>query len=225
MKLNTNSNFYTLIYITVIIVVVALMLSIASGALKSRQNANVELDKKKQILLSLPAVELKGADIEKTYAQFIEKMVLLNYDGDIIKENVDFNYVPTKEEFPLYIANVEGQTKYIIPLNGAGLWGAIWGYIALNDDKNTVYGVYFSHASETPGLGSNIVEKPFRQPFEGKHILNAAREFVSVAIEKKGQKANGREQVDAISGGTITSKGVEAMLENSMREYEKFFNR
>ncbi|MDR2685106.1 MAG: FMN-binding protein, partial [Prevotellaceae bacterium] len=200
MKLNTDKNTYTLIYMTVIIAVVALMLSLTSGALQPLQEANVELDRKKQILSSLPAIDLKGADIELLYKKYITNFVILNADGDSINGNVDFNYEPEKEEFPLYIAEVDGQIKYIIPLNGAGLWGAIWGYIALNDDKNTIYGVYFSHAGETPGLGANIVEKQFRQPFEGKHILNAAHEFVSIAIEKKGQKAVGKEQVDAISG-------------------------
>jgi Na+-transporting NADH:ubiquinone oxidoreductase subunit C len=209
----------------VIIAIVALVLSLTSGALKPLQNANVELDRKKQILSSLPTVDLKNANIEKIYSQYIKNFVLLNKNGETVKENVDFKYEPTKDELPLYIAEVDGQTKYIVPLNGAGLWGAIWGYIALNDDKNTVYGVYFSHASETPGLGSNIVEKSFRQPFEGKHILNADGAFVSIAVEKKGQKANGKEQVDAISGGTITSKGVEAMLENSMKAYKDFFGK
>ena len=122
----------------------------------------------------------------------------------------------------MYVAEVNGETKYILPMNGAGLWGAIWGYMALNDDRNTVYGVFFNHAGETPGLGAEIVTTNFRNPFIGKHLLNADNEFVSIAIEKAGTKVEGRDQVDAISGGTITSKGVETMLSTSLGNYEKF---
>jgi Na+-transporting NADH:ubiquinone oxidoreductase subunit C len=120
---------------------------------------------------------------------------------------------------------MEGQTKYIIPLRGAGLWGPIWGYVALNDDKNTVFGTYFSHASETPGLGAEIALPKFQQEFVGKHILNDRNEFVSIAVMKAGQNSDTQEQVDAISGGTITSKGVEAMLLNSIGQYEAFLNK
>ena len=106
-------------------------------------------------------------------------------------------------------------------MNGAGLWGAIWGYMALNDDRNTVFGVFFNHAGETPGLGAEIVTEKFRNPFIGKELLKNGK-FASIAIEKAGTKVEGRDQVDAISGGTITSKGVEAMLSSSLVNYENF---
>lgn len=222
--INKNSNAYIMIYTTVIVVIVALLLSVTSGLLKERQNANVELDKKKQILSSLPEVVLEGADAAQLFVDNIKHIYILDNQGKIIKDLdpvKDFNYSVAEGEHLIYMAEVNQTTKWIIPLYGKGLWGAIWGYIALNDDRNTINGVYFSHAGETPGLGANIVTPAFRKPFEGKQIIKEGK-FASIAIMKVGQTAEGQDQVDAISGGTITSKGVETMLHTSIAPYEPF---
>ncbi|MEE0923551.1 MAG: FMN-binding protein, partial [Paludibacteraceae bacterium] len=124
----------------------------------------------------------------------------------------------------VYVANLNGATKYVLTLSGKGLWGGIGGYLALDADKNTIYGVNFNHASETPGLGAKIVEMPFREQFEGKHIRNNAGEVVSVAVLKNGKKAEGQEQVDAISGATITCDGVSKMIATNLSEYAVFLN-
>ena len=208
----------------VIITIVSLLLSITSGSLRSFQEDNVRLDTKKQILNSLPGIEL-GEDAAATYAATIKEYNMLDAEGNVVKTLdpvADFDIKAEEGQFPMYVAEVNGETKYILPMNGAGLWGAIWGYMALNDDRNTVFGVFFNHASETPGLGAEIVTEAFRAPFIGKHLLNASGEFVSIAIRKAGLIAEGQEQVDAISGGTITSNGVEAMLKSSLSNYEKF---
>ena len=207
--INKNGNAYILTYTTIIVVIVALLLSITSGALKSRQNANVELDKKKQILSSLPALTLEGQDAAQLFANHIQHIYVLDANGMIVKDLdpvKDFNYAPAAGEILIYMAEVDNETKWIIPMNGKGLWGAIWGYIALDDDRNTVNGVFFSHASETPGLGANITTTAFRNQFNGKHIMQNGA-FASIAVMKVGQKADGQDQVDALSGGTITSKG------------------
>ncbi len=222
--INKNSNGYILVYTAVIVVIVALLLSITSGALKPLQDDNVKLDKKKQILSSLPAVNLEQGDAAEIYKNTIVKFQLLDAEGNVISDLNpvdDFGKEIKEGELPLYVANVDGATKYIIPLNGAGLWNAIWGYIALNDDKNTVYGAYFNHAGETPGLGANIATEKFQSQFEGKHIMQNGI-FASIAVMKAGQIAEGQDQVDALSGGTITSKGVEDMLKNCIGAYEAF---
>ena len=219
-----NGNAYIMIYTTIIVVIVALLLSITSGALKERQAANIELDKKKQILSSLPAVNLENADAAAVFATNIKQIIVLNAAGEMVKDLDpvgDFNYNAQDDEVLIYKAEVDGATKWIIPLDGKGLWGAIWGYIALNDDKNTIYGVFFNHAGETPGLGANITTEDFCSQFEGKHIMNEG-EFVSIAVMKVGQNAINQEQVNAISGGTITSKGVEDMLKESIGRYTQF---
>lgn len=229
--MNTNSNSYTLIYATVMVVIVALTLAFVSGSLKETQNKNVKLDKKKQILSSL-LIDTKDQDADALYEKYITKALIINTDAKILSENKDeaFALDVNKElakkleerHLPIYVANVEGKIKYIIPLRGTGLWGPIWGYIALNEDKNSVFGTYFSHASETPGLGAEIALPVFQQEFIGKHILNDKNEFVSIAVMKAGQTADKQEQIDAISGGTITSKGVEKMLLNCIGQYEKY---
>ena len=229
--MNTNKNSYTLIYAVVMVVVVALLLALVSSGLKDIQNNNVKLDKKKQILSSLN-FQLDGQDANTLYEQHIVKELVLNVKGEVLSEKMGEAFVidvikenakaEAERQLPLYVAEVDGQTKYIITMRGAGLWGPIWGYIALNDDKNTVFGTYFSHASETPGLGAEIALPAFQNKFVGKHILNDARDFVSIAVMKPGQTAEGQDYVDGISGGTITSKGVEAMLLKSIGQYEAY---
>ena len=202
MKLNTNSNIYTFVYMTVVVIIVAVLLAVVSQALAPKQQANILLDKQKQILGALK-VDYTNADPAEVYYTLVQ---------DTLKYG----------EMEVYVANINGATKYILPLSGKGLWGGIGGYLALDADKNTIYGVNFNHESETPGLGAKIVEMPFREQFEGKHIRNAAGEVVSVAVLKAGKHADGQEQVDAISGATITSSGVSTMLEVNLAEYEEF---
>ncbi len=204
MKLNTNSNIYTFVYMTVVVIIVAVLLALANQSLKPRQEANILLDKQKQILGALK-VDFSQADPAEVYYTLVQDT--LRYG---------------KQE--VYVANLNGAVKYILPLSGKGLWGGIGGYLALDEDKNTIYGVNFNHESETPGLGAKIVEPEFRSQFEGKHIRNAEGAVVSVAVLKAGKHAEGQEQVDAISGATITSSGISTMLEVNLGEYAEFLN-
>lgn len=234
--MNTNKNSYTLIYATVMVVIVALLLAIISSALKDRQNTNVRLDKMKQILSSIN-VDTEGQDAEAVFHEYIKQQLVLNSEGGIIENPAapafeievkkQLSLPLEKRNLPLYVAEVDGQTKYIISLYGAGLWGPIWGYISLDADKNTVFGTYFSHASETPGLGANIAEKEFQQRFitpVRRQIFNDKDEFVSILVMKKSERnpANDLHEIDAISGGTITSKGVQKMLYDCIGQYEKY---
>lgn len=224
--LNKNSNSYIVVYTSAIVIIVALLLSITSGLLKNRQNENVKLDTKKQILSSLPAIDLTQGDAAEIYANTIVSYQMLDNEGNVVRELnpvEDFEVKAEEGQLPLYVANVAGETKYIIPMTGAGLWGGIWGYIALNDDRNTIFGAFFNHASETPGLGANIATDKFQSQFENKHIMRDGK-FASIGIMKAGQTAENQEQVDAISGGTITSKGVEDMLKNCLGAYEAFLS-
>ena len=139
-------------------------------------------------------------------------------NGGFAVENAAVN----AEKLPLYVCEVEGETKYVLPLYGAGLWGPIWGYVALNADKETIYGVYFSHAGETPGLGAEITNRDkFQVPFIGKKAVNADNEVV-ISVVKNGKVQNPETEVDGISGGTITSQGVDAMLKSSIGLYKAF---
>ena len=229
--MNTNKNSYTSTYAAIMGVIVALLLALVSGALKEKQTSNVKLDKKKQILSSLN-ISTEGKDAEALYNQYITAGMVVNSKGEVISDSrekafeidiaKELSKPMEKRELPVYVATVEGKSKYILSLRGAGLWGPIWGYVAFNDDKNSVFGTFFSHASETPGLGAEIAYKKFQNEFVGKKIKDADNKFVSIAIVKPGQNAEGKDYVDGISGGTITSKGVETMLLNSIGQYESF---
>jgi Na+-transporting NADH:ubiquinone oxidoreductase subunit C len=202
--IDTNSNTYTIVYSTILVVIVAVLLALVSQVLSPRQEANILLDKQKQILGALK-IDYSTGNPADIYMALVNDT--LTYD---------------KQE--VYVANLNGATKYVLTLSGKGLWGGIGGYLALDADKNTIYGVNFNHASETPGLGAKIVEMPFREQFEGKHIRNNAGEVVSVAVLKKGKKAEVQEQVDAISGATITCDGVNNMIATNLEEYAAFLN-
>ena len=199
---NTDSNTYTIIYATVIVVIVAVLLAVISQALAPKQAANAKLDVQKQILTALN-VDYSKEDPAALYEQYITET--------------------TAGECPLYIANINNNTYYVLRLHGQGLWGGIWGYIALQNDLNTIYGINFGHESETPGLGGEIVTAKFRNQFIGKHIKDNQGNIRSVAVLKEGKKAeNGQEQVDAWAGATITSTGVNDMLLTSLNEYSDF---
>ena len=225
--MNTNSNVYTIIYASVMVVIVAFALAFTSAALKPTQAKNVELDKMKQILHALN-VDTKGQDAEAVYKEYVKADQVLNANGEVVAETGGFKLEMAAEmgkplaerQLPLYVCEVDGQTKYVLPLSGAGLWGPIWGYVGLNDDKNTVYGVYFSHAGETPGLGAEITTPAFQGQFAGKTVMKEGQ--VVLAVEKYGKVTDASCQVDGISGGTITSKGVDAMIKSCLASYDKF---
>lgn len=230
--MNTNNNGYTIIYATVMVIIVALMLALVSSALKDTQTANVELDKKKQILSTLQ-IDIKGKDAAAIYDEYIVKELVVNTNAEVLDSakfcafKIDFLKELAKNDserkLPIYIAKVKGEIKYIMSLKGTGLWGPIWGYVALNEDKNSIFGSYFSHASETPGLGAEIAYKPFQNSFVAKKILNTDFSFKSISVLKPDNKPNSEFEIDGISGGTITSKAVEKMLFNCLGQYKAFY--
>ena len=178
--MNTNSNSYTIIYASVMVVIVAFLLAFVSSSLKDIQNKNQEL--------ALNIRDVKDADAE--YNKYVKGDMLMNVDGTLTENTDGFSISYEKEakennRLHVFVCEVDGETKYVVPVYGAGLWGAIWGYVALNADKDTVYGVYFSHASETPGLGAEIATTAFQNEFSGKKVLKDGQ--VALAVEKNGK--------------------------------------
>ena len=163
-------------------------------------------------------------------------MVTIDKDGNVVKDGAskdeDGFAVEDKNisdsNLPLYVCKVNGETKYVIPVTGKGLWDAIWGYVALNADKNTIYGVYFTHKGETAGLGSIITEyDKFQKQFEGKKLMNDDKSAVAISVVKKGKVVNGLSddsRCDAITGATLTSDGVNNMLHDCISRYMTFLN-
>ena len=226
--MNKQSNSYTVIYIIIMVVVVGVALAYTSMALKDRQNDNVAADKMRQILSSLRIAP--DQDIKAQFASIISDQYLVNdqgqrIEGDAFAVNManEVKKPAQERQLPVYEARLaDGSLKYIIPVYGAGLWGPIWGYIALDDDASTIFGAFFNHEGETPGLGAEITKPAFSDQFQGKHMMVDSK-LLPVEVVKAGQKpSTGAEYVDGISGGTITSKGVSAMLADCFTPYNVF---
>ena len=222
--MNTNSNSYTITYAAVMVVIVAFLLAFISSSLKEIQYKNVEQDTKKQILSAINVTDVKDAEAE--FAKYEVKDMLMQADGTLAPYTdafqVSYKGEIAEKRFHVFECKVDGATKYILPIYGAGLWGPIWGYVALNDDKDSVYGVYFNHAGETPGLGAEITTPKFQAPFVGKKILENGE--VGLSVVKNGKVAKPDYEVDGISGGTITSQGVDAMLKDCLKLYKPFLS-
>ena len=222
--MNTNSNSYTIIYAAIMVVIVAYLLAFVSTSLKSIQNANIENDTKKQILSAINVSDVKDADAE--FAKYEVKDMLMQADGTLAPYTdafqVSYKGEIAEKRFHVFECKVDGATKYILPIYGAGLWGPIWGYVALNEDKDTVYGVYFSHAGETPGLGAEIATPKFQAQFAGKKVTENGA--IGLTVAKNGKVTKPEYEVDGISGGTITSQGVDAMLKDCLKEYNPFLS-
>lgn len=222
---DTNSNVYTILYSAIMVIVVAFVLAFVSSSLKPTQNKNIELDTKKQILAALNVKDVQDADA--AYQKYVKADMLVAEDGSLSKNEAGFQ-ISYKEEiaqkrFHVFVCDVNGTTNYVIPVYGAGLWGPIWGYIALNETKSAVVGVNFSHAGETPGLGAEITTEKFQARFSGKKVVENGT--IGLGVEKNGKVDKPDYQVDGISGGTITSKGVDAMMKDCLGQYIQFLTK
>jgi len=227
--MDKNSNKYIFIYASVMVILVAAILSIASISLKSAQQKNIKIEKKQNILASVN-IESTTKNAEQLFSDKVVKSYIINSKAEILKGNAfdidmkkEKQLAPDKRSLPVYEFSIDGDTKYVFPMYGAGLWGPIWGYISLDSDLNTIYGATFDHASETPGLGAEIATKKFQKQFQGKKIFDDNENFVSITVAKASETAPKQYSVDAISGGTLTSKGLQKMLLNDLGAYRAFF--
>lgn len=218
--INTNGNVYTICYAAVMVVVVAFLLAYVSSALKPAQDANVAIDKRTQILASLNVRGIAKSDVEAKYNELIKETCVLTPDGQII-EGADAFDVDTKEigeKFPVYSAKTaDGQDAFVLPLKGRGLWGGIWGYVAVTPDCKQVLGAFFNHESETAGLGALIKDEPFQSQFIGRPVLGEDGK-VALTVVKKGE-SKAEAEVDGVTGATLTSKGVGEMVQTGIQQY------
>lgn len=229
--MNRQSNLYTIIYSTVLVLVVGVVLSVVYQALRPKQLENIADDTKKQILASARIVPQPGENISTLYSKYIKDSYIVNSKGEKIdasKNAFDVNVAMESKEpaserlLPVFECSTDNGLKYILPVYGAGLWGPIWGYIAFDDNGDTIYGAYFAHQGETPGLGAEIEKPAFQSQFDGKDVFSQTGEFQSVAVVKVGKEPAGQAWVHAVSGGTITSQGVQKMLFDSLEPYSAF---
>ena len=233
--MKTNSNSYTIVYSVILVLIVAFLLAFVFQALKPMQDANVQLDQQKQILFAL------NQDRNMTNEQAVQlwkKIIIaddvINADGKVTEAGkqggVDAGFKLTSKDakegkLALYRCKVNGEDKYVIPVYGNGLWGPINGFIAINGDKQTVFGAYFNHESETVGLGAEIKDNAsWQAKFKGKKLFSGAdKQKIALAVEKK--ITNPSTQVDAVTGATLTSNGVTEMFQadkGGLQPYVKF---
>ena len=235
------SNGYIFRYAAILVIIAAAVLSMANMLLKPYQERNMAIEKMGYILESAHIEGVTSENAIEEFNKYVVEELLVNKEGEVTdsykgdnKENGKAFKINMKEELykksqgkdfelPIYIIDKDGETIYVLPLLGTGLWGPIWGNMALKDDLNTIVGVTFDHKGETPGLGAEIATKAFQEQFIGKKIFDDKGNFTSIKVVKGGvnklpenQRIHG---VDAISGGTITSQGVDAMISNVLESY------
>ena len=225
-------NRYIFIFSSVMVIVVATVLAMAATLLQPQQLKNLEIEKKKSILESIN-IPADRNNAEELYKKYIKESFLLNSKGEV-KEGIDAFNIEMKNEqkkpledqsLPVFVAITDnGGRVIVLPLEGKGLWGPIYGYISFSSDMNTIYGITFDHKGETPGLGAEINTTEFESQFKDKTIFETGN-FVSVKVLKSNEKHIENHSVDAISGGTITSKGLERMLFDCIKKYEEYLKK
>ena len=229
--MSRDSNLYTFLFVGIMIVGIASILAYTSQTLKPMQDENVK-NEKMQNILSTVGINVSREEAEKSYKKYIVEELALKIDGSI-NENInpfsDLNLAKElkkdyeDQHFPLYVAEINSEKYYIIELRGTGLWDAIWGYISLKSDFNTVNGVSFDHKGETAGLGAEITKDWFKESFKDEKIFNSNGQLVGIKVLKGNNDPNNIDkddhEVDAISGSTITGDGVTDMIYERVNNY------
>lgn len=251
MALNSNSNGYTFGFAIVMVVVVGAVLSFAAIALKPKQKENLKQEKMQNILSSIK-IDVSRAEAAEQFTDYVKKRYILNSEGavigevsgqvksleevgaeeaskdafnlDVKKQYKDKAISDDERKYPLYECQKDGETYFVVPMVGTGLWGPIWGFIAFKDDMNTIMGAKFDHKTETPGLGAEINQASFQDQFEGETIFSES-EFVSIDVTKGGGGDAKEHAVDGITGGTITSDGVQEMIKRTLEVYVPYFKK
>ena len=234
--MDRDSNLYTFLFATIMVFVIAIVLAYTSQSLKDLQKENIRKEKMQNILSTVGVItNREGA--EELYDKYIEEQIAVQNDGSIdpaidvfndIKLVLELRKSPENQNFPLYVANIDSERFYIIPIRGNGLWNAIWGYISLKEDLNTVKGVVFDHAGETAGLGAEITQDWFKERFINEKLFDSDNNLMGITVSKTNNDPNNEDkedfEVDAISGATITGDGVSDMIKERLEHYVPYLN-
>mgnify|MGYP001166855891 CR=1 FL=1 len=231
--MNKESNLYTFTFAILMVLIIGTILAFTSEVLQPRKKQNTA-DKKMIDILSAIKVDATRDNANEKYDEYIYDEVIIDDQGNVIKGSafdidVLFQYrdktlMPKDKKYPMFKAKKDNNEYVIIPMVGSGLWGPVWGFVALEDDYNTIYGAVFDHKTETPGLGAEINTDFFEDPFKGQKIIDNSGVFVSIEVKKGGADEGSLHQVDGITGGTITSDGVSDMLYNTLSIYNHYFS-
>ncbi|MCM1005387.1 MAG: NADH:ubiquinone reductase (Na(+)-transporting) subunit C [Prevotella sp.] len=231
-----QSNIYALIYAVGLVLTVGIVLSVIYQNLHPQQQENAANDTKSQILRAA-LISSEGQDVSTLFNEHVKRSYLVDYHGNIVNDDAEAAFEACMNlaaeikkpadarKLPVFECTTTAGTKYVIPVYGAGLWGPIWGYIAFDTNGDTIYGAYFAHQGETPGLGAEIEKPAFSNQFKGKDIFSDGGKFLSVKVCKPGQEPQTGSYVNGISGGTITSQGVDKMLHSSLEPYTEYLKK
>jgi Na+-transporting NADH:ubiquinone oxidoreductase subunit C len=239
MAINKESNGFTFGFAILLVVVVGTVLALLALGLKPMKDKNAEVKKQLEILSALLDLDAEGINRSNARDEFkkyvdLRDAVVLDMNGNL-REGVDAFNVDIQTEYkdkklkekdknyPLFVAMKDGKKQYIIPVVGKGLWGPVWGNICLDEDMTTIVGASFGHKGETPGLGAEISQKFFVDRWIGEKISDENGEFAKFEIVKDGSGTTKPQKVDGITGGTITSKGVEEMANRCLVVYANYF--
>lgn len=243
MSKRTDSNVYTLLFATGMVIVVGALLAFFASALKPTINENKRIEKQQNILYAMgvhendetSAIFVSKDKVGEEFSNYITKQLVIQ--GGAISEDENAYLIDVKKQqamakegidrkLPLFVGEKEGKTYYIAPIRGKGLWDAVWGYVAM-DANMVVQGAYFDHKGETAGLGANITQRYFMDDFIGEHLLKDG-DFKGIAISKSNNDPKNEDkydnEVDAIAGATITGDGVSAMIKTELKKYVAYFN-
>ncbi len=243
MSKRTDSNVYTLLFATGMVIVVGALLAFFASALKPTINENKRIEKQQNILYAMgvhendetSAIFVSKDSVGEKFSNYITKQLVIQ--GGAISEDENAYLIDVKKQqalakegidrkLPLFVGEKEGKTYYIAPIRGKGLWDAVWGYVAM-DANMVVQGAYFDHKGETAGLGANITQRYFMDDFIGEHLLKDG-DFKGIAISKSNNDPKNEDkydnEVDAIAGATITGDGVSAMIKTELKKYVAYFN-
>ncbi len=243
MAKKTDGNLYTVFFAVGMVLVVGSLLAFLASSLKPNISENKRIEKQQNILYAMGVNENKGSSANfvgtdvagEKFTEYIKKQLVI--EGDKISEDDKAYLIDVKKEkdkakkggvrrLPLFVGEKDGKTFYVAPIRGKGLWDAIWGYVAL-DENMVVQGAYFDHKGETPGLGANIKERFFMDDFIGEHLLDANGSFKGIRVAKGNNDPKNEDkmdfEVDAIAGATITGDGVSAMIKADLKLYVPYF--
>ncbi len=244
MSKRTDSNLYTILFAITMVVVVGSLLAFTASSLEPTISENKRIEKQQNILYAMginenderSATFISTDNAPQAFAEYITKQLIIQ-DGEVVEDDEAYLIDVKKEKsaakkddysrrLPLFIGEKEGQTFYIAPIYGKGLWDAIWGYVSLDEDM-VIQGAYFDHKGETPGLGANIKQRYFMDDFIGEHLLDQNGKFVGITVSKSNADPTNKDkrdnEVDAIAGATITGDGVSAMVKSDLRLYLPYF--
>ena len=244
MSTNTESNKYTILFAIGMVVIVGSLLAFTASSLKPNIKENERMEKQQNILYAMGVNENGASDIvfvstdkvAEEFSKYLSKQLVVDASGNAVENNEAYLIDVKKEQakakngqtraLPLFVGEKEGQTFYIAPIRGKGLWDAIWGYIAM-DENMVIQGAYFDHKGETPGLGANIKQRYFMDDFYGEKLLTESGEFKGITVAKGNNDPKNLikddYEVDALAGATITGDGVSAMIKSDLKLYLPYF--